>query len=251
MLGFPKPKLPVNDEEKEWIDGGFVRLAVMLSWARLLHSPVVVPAPEHFPDPYDGTETGAFRMFRRVAMAMKLDYEEIEVTVVAGDHNSTRRLVPFYSEKTSGAAGLYHRDPSSVAHISFNESKLKDPVALVATLAHELGHVILLEPGLMNGDEPDIEPLTDLLTVFLGLGVLTSAASVPSRQLANVNAQHLSTQRLAYLSEEEFGYALARFAWERGEVKPAWTKYLTMNVDEYFKRSSAWLAADKTPRLRK
>ena len=49
-------------------------------------------------------------------------------------------------------------------------------------------------------------------------------------------------QRLGYLPEEVYGYALAKFAMERCEDKPAWAKYLPTNVRAYFKRSSAWLA---------
>ena len=51
---------------------------------------------------------------------------------------------------------------------------MKDPVALVATLAHELGHVILLRPGLVDRDDPDMEQLNDLLMVFLGFGIFTA-----------------------------------------------------------------------------
>jgi hypothetical protein len=47
-------------------------------------------------------------------------------------------------------------------------------MALVATLAHELGHVILLRPGLVKANEADMEPLNDLLTVFLGFGVFNA-----------------------------------------------------------------------------
>ena len=39
-----------------------------------------------------------------------------------------------------------------------------------------------------------------------------------------------------------YGYALAKFAAERGEVKPEWLQHLSTNVRAYFKRSSAWLA---------
>jgi len=42
-------------------------------------------------------------------------------------------------------------------------------MTLVAVLAHELGHVILLRPGLVDREEANMEPLNDLLTVFPGL----------------------------------------------------------------------------------
>ena len=48
-------------------------------------------------------------------------------------------------------------------------------------------------------------------------------------------------QRLGYLPEEIYGYALARFAHERGERDPKWAKHLSTNVRTYFKKSAAWL----------
>jgi predicted Zn-dependent protease len=48
---------------------------------------------------------------------------------------------------------------------------MKDPMKLVAVIAHELGHVILLRSELVDREEADMEPLNDLLTVFLGQGI--------------------------------------------------------------------------------
>ena len=49
-------------------------------------------------------------------------------------------------------------------------------------------------------------------------------------------------QKLGYLPEEVYGYALAKFASERGEANPAWTKHLSPNVRNYYDRSRRWLA---------
>ena len=50
-----------------------------------------------------------------------------------------------------------------------------------------------------------------------------------------------SMQRLGYLPEEVFGYALAKFAIERGEDKTKWARHLSPNVRSDFKRSKRWL----------
>jgi hypothetical protein len=110
-----------------------------------------------------------------------------------------------------------------------------------------LGHVILLRPGLVDRDEKDMEPMTDTVTVFLGFGVFNANSAFQFRQYTNNESQGWSTQRLGYLSEEAFGYSLARFAFERGERKPAWASYLTTNVSVYFKRSLAWLQTNGEP----
>jgi hypothetical protein len=107
--------------------------------------------------------------------------------------------------------------------------------------AHELGHVILLRPGLVGRDEPDMEPLNDLLTVFHGFGVFNANSVFQFQQYTSYDRQGWSTRRLGYLSEQQFGYALARFATERGERSPAWAKYLNTNVSSSWKRSMGWI----------
>jgi len=126
--------------------------------------------------------------------------------------------------------------------IAVRSSKLKNPLAVVATMAHELAHVILLGGNLVDRESQDMEPLTDLTTVFLGLGIFTANAAAQFEQHQDGRSQGWSMQRLGYLSEEMYGYALAKFAFERGEKQPDWKKYLSTNVAAYFKRSSKWLA---------
>src|SRR5262249_14673197 len=125
--------------------------------------------------------------------------------------------------------------------IAIRSTQLKDPLALVATLAHELGHVILLGGRLLDPKSPDHEPLTDLLTVFLGLGIFTANCAGRFRQYQDEARQGWSMQRLGYLPEEVYGYALAKFAAERGEPKSEWVEHLSTNVRAYFKQSRNWL----------
>lgn len=46
--------------------------------------------------------------------------------------------------------------------------------------------------------------------------------------IAGTLSQGWSARRLGYLSEEQLGYALARFAFERGEGKPSWISFLAL-----------------------
>src|SRR6185369_12133724 len=115
-------------------------------------------------------------------------------------------------------------------------SQLQDPFVLVATIAHELGHVILLGRGLLNPKTEDHEPLTDLLTILLGLGVFTANCAARFIQYQDERQAGWSMQRLGYLPEQVHGYARARFAVELGEAKSEWDKHLSTNVRCYYKR---------------
>ena len=111
------------------------------------------------------------------------------------------------------------------------------PVALVATIAHELGHVRLLDEGRISADQRDHEPLTDLLTVYFGLGVFTANAAFDFRQ----GRTGWSYQRLGYLTEQMYGYALACYAHLRGETAPRWARHLDTNPRGYLKQSLRYL----------
>ena len=249
VFGLSKPTLPVSEEQRRWIDGSFLRLAGLLGSERLLEATVVLPTQEYFPDRYDRSEVALQAMFERVAAQVRLNPTDIDVKLFASADEVTRDLAPFRSGETSGPAGLYHHDPTERPHISINESQLEDPMALVAVLAHELGHIILLRPGLVDRDEADMEPLNDLLTVFVGFGIFTANSAFRFEQHQDYSKQGWSARRTGYLSEEQLGYALAQFAFERGEQKPPWRSHLSTNVSAYMKRSAAWLVGNSEPRL--
>jgi hypothetical protein len=241
VFGFGRAKLPVSDEERQWIDGGFERLAKLLGRQRMLDAVVMLPTPEYFPDPFDGTERSLEAMFCRIARRMQVDPARVELQVFDDEAHTTMSLVPLAGAKARVAGGLYVHDGAERTVVAINSYQIGNPTALVATLAHEVGHVILLGSGLVGRDEPDMEPLNDLLTVFLGFGVFNANSAFQFQQFTGYDRTGWSTRRLGYLTEQQFAYALARFATERGERNPAWAKYLNTNVGSYWRRSMRWL----------
>ena len=114
-------------------------------------------------------------------------------------------------------------------------------MSLVATVAHELGHVRLLGEGRIHSGYDDHEPLTDLLTVFLGLGVFTANSAFSFKQWSDNSYQGWRTERKGYLTEEMFGYALALFALMRGERSLVWSEFLEGSVKTHFKDALKYL----------
>ena len=55
MFGF-KPKLPLSDEDRQWVDNGFNRLSRILGRNRMLEAEIILPDAEHFPDRYDKSD---------------------------------------------------------------------------------------------------------------------------------------------------------------------------------------------------
>jgi len=110
-----------------------------------------------------------------------------------------------------------------------------------------LGHVILLDGGHLKRDAEDMEPLTDLVTVYLGLGVFTANASRNFRKYQDDRREGWSMSRLGYLPETVFGYALACFAKERAEFQPTWAMHLSTNLKAWFRQSADWLRQESLP----
>src|ERR1700756_3004304 len=185
MFGLSKPKLPITDEQRLWVDSSFLRLSNLLGARRMLDARVMLPTSEHFPDPYDRSEQALRTMFRRVAEQMQVDPASVDLQLFADSGVATRSLIPYSSGDTKGAGGFYCHDPTSRAQIAINDAQLKDPLSLVATIAHELGHVILLRPELVDRNAEDMEAMNDLLTVFLGFGVFNANAAFQFHQYTN------------------------------------------------------------------
>ncbi len=251
MFGF-SPKLPISEEDRQWVNEGFNRLEKLLGRRRMLDARVITPTAEDFPDPYDKTTEAAEELFCRVCGYMNVDRREIEFEIFSDETEALKAILPHWSGSTGKrAAGLYihameersseESDDRRQAVVAIRSSQLKDPLALVATMAHELGHVILLGGGLMNPKPEDHEPMTDLLTVYLGLGIFTANSASRFQQFQEDRRIGWSMQRLGYLTEEVFAYSLAKFVLERGGHKVPWERHLSTNVQAHFKRSQAWL----------
>jgi hypothetical protein len=258
MLGFTS-KLPVTEEDRLWVDEGFCHLERLIGRQRMLEARVVLPTAEDFPDHYDRSEVAVHHLFRRVCSYMQVDSAHVELEIFADETEELREILPSWrGERSQGPAGMYLHHPkepgkSDVSEladkasmvVAIRSSQRKDPLSLVATIAHELGHVILLGGRLLDSTDPGHEPLTDLLTVFLGMGVFTANSAAQFKQYQDDRKQGWSMRRLGYLPEQVFAYALARFAMERGERQPEWSRHLSTNVRSYFKQSQRWLDKNK------
>jgi hypothetical protein len=195
---------------------------------------VVLPTPEFFPDAYLGTEEDARVIFSRVCDYMGLPSESVELSFY------TDRNPVYEGQWQQGTAGLYHEEQGKF-WVSVEASNLDDPLGLVGTLAHELAHVHLLGHGRISADVEDHEPLTDLLTVFLGLGVFTANSAIHENYWHEGNVSGWSVGRRGYLSMPMYGYAFALFAQARGEEDPAWAKELRLDVRAALKQGARFL----------
>lgn len=204
---------------------------------KLRDAPIILPIARFFPDPYDASDEAIRLLLARVCGYMGIAADTIHFSLYEDRPPvETDGLV-------KGTAGLYSEEHGAF-RIWLEEKNLDDPLALVATMAHELGHVLLLGHGRVSADEWDHEPLTDLLTVFLGLGVITANSVVRESSWTSGGWGGWTIGRRGYLTMPMYGYALAVFAHLRGETKPKWARHLRPDVRAAFKLGEAWIVSE-------
>jgi hypothetical protein len=125
-------------------------------------------------------------------------------------HEDLSRSGVLGSTSTHDAAGTFSVPEARRVVITYSAHVLADPIALVATLAHELCHFLL---ATVRAEPPatwkELEPLTDLSAVLEGFGIFLCNSAFRFGQWATHDRQGWSFERQGYLNEAELGFALA------------------------------------------
>ncbi len=227
---------PVVPAEQEWIEKSADFLLTSFGADRL-RAEVVLPTDDYFPGAYSGSRADVRAVFAKLCAHMGVDPSGVDLEHEEQDEDALRLrdLIPM-TFRDQGAAGHYQvRDGRAV--VTVQDKQAARPMELVATVAHELCHVRLLGEGRIPEDRKDGEPLTDLATVFFGLGIFSANSSFEHHRTEG----YTTTSRLGYLTEPMWGYALAYYAWLRGEENPSWARHLDTNPRTYLKRGLRYL----------
>jgi hypothetical protein len=229
-------KCPVSVAAQRWIEDSLQWLLGEFG-GDAFNGEVLLPASVFPPGSFSGTEADLQAVLRRLCTRVGVDIDAIQVDLSDDlDIPDMGPRVPVASQ-FSGAAGHFQWD-GGVPVVALRRRQLRHPVALTATLAHELAHVRLLTERRVDPARKDHEQLTDLATVFFGLGVFTANAAFDFSK-----SQHgWQTSRLGYLGEELFGYSLAYYAYLRGEKDPSWARTLDTNPRVYMRKGLGYLS---------
>ncbi|QDU96371.1 hypothetical protein [Lignipirellula cremea] len=227
---------PINKEEQAWIEQGFSQFLEVFGPDRLYSGPVILPTTEFFPERYDGTEQETLEIAHRLAKLLDLEPEKLRLHYF--DESDSR----LFDEESDGRLERNGK-PQGPMELWLEVKTLNDPLIVVACLAHEIAHALLLRHQRFLDQAEELEKQADLLTVFLGLGIFTAnAAMVEDRQGASFTSYTWAGKRLGFLNFDLFAYALAHYALARGELHPRWASYLRPNVREPFGQSIRFLS---------
>ncbi|MFE7131383.1 hypothetical protein ACFVIM_11025 [Streptomyces sp. NPDC057638] len=178
-----------------------VRAAITALYRRLspdgllTYAPSVLPADVAFGDD-DDLHLGAQRVARALVRHLRLPEARMIVSFRTMEHAASVELTagPEYFIELNDRFRRHRRDVG-------------------AALAHEITHVLLHRLDLTFPGTRANEILTDTATTYLGAGWLLLDAFREDR---------VSSQKLGYLTPEEFGYVLAQRAAVFGEDPSPW-----------------------------
>ncbi|MER6191023.1 hypothetical protein [Streptomyces cyaneofuscatus] len=197
-----------------------------------------LPSSGLFPADFAGTPAQVEELVGRVCMVMGVDPGDVRVRYFDSADEAPDALRS--GSRRHRTVGRYHKaDGHAVIELDLREAG--QPAVLTAIIAHELGHVRLLGEDRVQGLDVDHERLTDLVTVFLGMGFFTANAAYRFTKsvqgfsvlpLGDLTERMLTgtaldpTHHLGYLTERQFGYALACYCLLRSETDPPWSRRL-------------------------
>lgn len=244
---------PVEAADREWVEGAFAWLAGRAGVPPLA-STVFLPTSAYFPGPFSGEPEQVQALVVTIATRMGLaEASELRaVPLVKG--GGARGLAG-----CSGYAGGAFRDARGEWIVAVEPELAGRPIELVATIVHMLAHLRFEgEPG-VPARPAARERFLAAYAVYAGFGIFGANAAVETEQAPDANPRAAVSLGLrqprpshyfsGYLTEEAHGYALACFAFLRGESAPKWAKYLDTNPRVYLKRSLRYLEAHAPERL--
>ena len=221
MFNFFKTKLPIDLTDKAWIEYRWSWLCRNLGAEVMRNAPMLTLAD--FPELSDLTEQSALRLFQRISAQLKFPANSVALEFLddsedAGEYDDGSSALGFY-EPANDLRG---------SRVVIATSLLQRPAEMVSTMAHELGHHLLLVGSgkLFAADEYDHEYLTDLVSVFTGFGLFTANCTVQDHSYTDGQMSHFHISKSGYLSSIQFGYALGLMAWMRNERSPKWINQL-------------------------
>ncbi|GAB4147045.1 MAG: hypothetical protein Tsb009_20050 [Planctomycetaceae bacterium] len=228
MFGWFSPKCPLDDpREKAWVEWQMLWLTEQLGRDRLKRVEVLVPAPDEFPEYQTGSDSELAILLERVARQMDANPSKFQIQIVPDEkpHETLRKIPEDESEHV----------------IVVRESQRKDFSSLLATLSRHLMDHLLQTVQKLEETEEGYPHLLDLGMVYFGLGIFGANVTFRDFSESDGSWHYWHYRREGFLASRHFGYALALFAWLRGEHAPHWAEYLRLDARDVFWKSLRYL----------
>ncbi|MEV4002459.1 hypothetical protein [Actinomadura sp. NPDC049753] len=245
---------PVGVAHQAWIEASITWFVREFGRDPVLR-PIVLPRPDLPSAGYTGAPEQIDDLVAKMCGLMGIDRSKLTVELFDREDEDAA------AREGKRAVGHYYVE-NGRAVIGLDVTEASDAAYLIAVIAHELCHVRLLGEERITTKRKDHERLTDLLTVYFGFGVFSTNAALrfgeatrgfSIQPLGDLDERTLNAarndgySRLGYLTEREFGYAMACYAWLRGETDPPWAARLDAGPRAFLRQGLAYLTRSAPP----
>jgi hypothetical protein len=214
-------------EEREWLLDALRELVARCGSKAFMTAPILEPTARDFPYPFEPDVRGVRVLLQRLLTCAGLGSLGVELEAFSQpdevrelDARGGRKAWGHQSTAAWFAGIRYGRCQFGIAR-----ERIREPETLVATLCHEVAHAWRSVQELVVEDRVVEERLTDLTTVYLGFGLLTTNCAHTYRVESELTGgaatgaiavTSWSHSRAGYLSPEAMSFLLAAQARSRG-----------------------------------
>ena len=251
MFWKKKIKSPVSEADEEWLNADLTWLREAFGEEHFQSIPTKTPTIDFYNRTFSGIEDDAQYVLEQTQKMMGL--ENVKIQLDFFDHGTVHSedgsLLTTPSNSIDGswnsAAGIYEQDKNGVTLISIERSQLKDPISLIATIAHELSHAILLGEGWLEEND---EYLTDLTAIYYGYGMFLGNSSFRFAQRNTISGSVWQMSAQGYLPVQVIAYAMAWLSVERNE-ELYYAKFLSKSMKKYVEQAYKYLQSNRKNHL--
>lgn len=226
----------VTPEDKDWVEKNIIWFIEIFGLDKLKEQPFISPAIENFPYTNLKDASQFQKLFEQLCGYWNLNPNEIVVKFF-DDIRSKQWTTLMPQGKFNEAAGLYDQIYTTAEkrfNIQLAKSNLTNQQLLVSVIAHELAHVKLLGGNYINRNDPDMEPLTDLASIYFGFGIFL-ANSVQTKDIHWIS-------RSGYLPNQLISYTNALICYITKHDAKNYIAFLNSNTTDLFKKDYEFLS---------
>lgn len=233
--------LPEGDE-REHLIAELAKLVATAGSEQFLTAPILEPSDRSFPDPWTADEAGVKRLLQRLLGYAGLEHLTLTIEIDRFSQATGKVLMDGTAGGHEGTAAWFAGIRDGVCAFGVDTRGLEDPVGLIGTLAHEVAHAFRHDRELRQPLTAHEERLTDLTTIYLGSGILTTNATQRFRSGQKGAGSWWSRAQAGYLPMQSMSYLLAAQVVARGVSPQPIARALSPNQRACFKAACAQLS---------
>lgn len=245
MFWNKKGKLPITIEDKEWVEESLLFLRENFGTEHFDNLKTITPTKNFYNITFKGNEEDAEFILKRTMEIMSIEDSKINLVFFSDQPiemaDGTILSTPAdINGSWKSAAGIYE-EKNDEKTIYIEREQLKNTISLIATISHELSHLILLGE---NRIEENDEYLTDLTAIAYGFGIFIGNSKFQHSTFQNSTNFGWQMSNQGYLPEQIIAYSMAWLSKHRKEPTE-YKQYLNKSMEKYFSQSDEYLRKEK------